>query len=222
VQQAADRPDGFSPNVLLRPVVQDTLFPTICYVAGPNELAYLGQLRGVYDHFGVPMPLMYPRATATLMDSAALRFLTKYKLPLEALQAQDEAALNELLKSQIPRVVEDSVSEASRTIEAQMAHVVRAMPALDPTLEGAARSTLQRMQHDLQTLHTKLIQAAKRRDETLRRQFIHARALAFPGGHAQERTIGFVSFLNQYGPALVERLDEALPLDMGRHWIVTI
>ena len=103
-----------------------------------------------------------------------------------------------------------------------MARLIQAMPALDPTLEGAARSTLERMQRDLQTLHGKMIQAAKRRDETLRRQFIHARALAFPGGHAQERTIGFVSFLNQYGPALVDRLDEELPLDLGRHWIVTI
>ncbi|PYR56881.1 MAG: bacillithiol biosynthesis cysteine-adding enzyme BshC [Acidobacteria bacterium] len=222
LQQAAERPAGFSPNVLLRPVVQDTLFPTICYVAGPNELAYLGQLRGVYDHFGVPMPLMYPRATATLLDSAAVRFLTKYKLPIEALQAQDEAALNELLKAQIPPIVEDSFADASRTIDEQMTRLVQTVPALDPTLEGAAKSTLGRMQHDLQTLHGKVIQAAKRRDETLRRQFMHARALAFPDGHAQERTIGFVSFLNQYGPALVERLDEELPLDMGRHWIVTI
>jgi bacillithiol synthase len=222
VAQATERPTGFSPNVLLRPVVQDTIFPTICYVAGPNELAYLGQLRGVYAHFGVPMPLMYPRATATLLDSAALRFLTKYKLPLEALQAQDEAALNDLLKAQIPQVVEDSFTEAAQAIAVQMTRVVQAMPALDPTLEGAARSTLERMQRDLQTLHGKMIQAAKRRDETLRRQFIHARALAFPGGHAQERTIGFLSFLNQYGPALVERLDEELPLDLGRHWIVTI
>ena len=90
------------------------------------------------------------------------------------------------------------------------------MPALDPTLEGAARSTLGRMQHDLQTLHGKMIQAAKRRDETLRRQFMRTRALAFPGGHAQERTIGFVSFLNQYGPALVDRLIEELPLDLGQ------
>ena len=222
VEQATARPTGFSPNVLLRPVVQDTIFPTICYVAGPNELAYLGQLRGVYDHFGVPMPLFYPRASATILDSAALRFLTKYRLPLEALQAQDEAALNELLKSQIPPSVEDSFTEASQAIEAQMTRVVQAMPALDPTLEGAARSTLERMQRDLQTLHGKMISAAKRRDETLRRQFIHAQALAFPGGHAQERTIGFVSFLNQYGPALVERLDEELPLDLGHHWIVTI
>ena len=222
VRQAAEQPAGFSPNVLLRPVVQDTIFPTVCYVAGPNELAYLGQLRGVYDHFGVPMPLMYPRFSATLVDSASARFLNKYKMPLEALQPQDEAALNELLKTQIPAVVEESFDIAARTIDAEMNRVVQAIPALDPTLEGAARSTLSRMQHDLQTLHNKMISAAKRRDETLRRQFMHARALAFPSGHAQERTIGFVSFMNQYGPALIDRLDEELPLDLGRHWIVTI
>ena len=222
VEQATTRPAGFSPNVLLRPVVQDTLFPTICYVAGPNELAYLGQLRGVYDHFGVPMPLMYPRASATLLDSAAARFLNKYRLPLEALQPRDEAALNDLLRTQIPPAVDASLTEASEAVEAHMARVIHALPALDPTLEGAARSTLARMQHDLQTLGGKIIQAAKRRDETLRRQLMHAQALAFPGGHPQERTIGFVSFLNQYGPALVARLDEELPLDLGRHWIVTI
>ena len=222
LQQATDRPTAFSPNVLTRPIVQDTIFPTICYVAGPNELAYLGQLRGVYEHFGVPMPLFFPRASATLLDSAAMRFMTKYKLPIESLQAQDEAALNDLLRAQIPPAVEESFSRAENTIEAQMQQLIGAIPALDPTLEGAARSTLSRMQHDLQNLHGKIISAAKRRDETLRRQFMHARALAFPGGHAQERTIGFVSFLNQYGPALVDRLDEELPLDLGRHWIVSI
>jgi bacillithiol synthase len=222
LQEASDRPASFSPSVLLRPVVQDTLFPTVCYVAGPNELAYLGQLRGVYEHFGVPMPLIYPRSTATILDSASLRFITKYQLPLEALQPQDEAALNALLESQIPQTVEESYANAAATIEAHMSKLVEALPALDPTLEGAARSTLGRMQHDLQTLHGKMIQAAKRRDETLRRQFLHARTLAFPHGHPQERTIGFVSFLNQYGPAFVDRLDEELPIDIGRHWVVTI
>ena len=221
-EEARVRPAAFSPGVLLRPVVQDTLFPTVCYVAGPNELAYLGQLRSVYAHFGVPMPLMYPRATATLLDSASLRFLTKYQLPLEALQAQDEAALNALLAAQIPPAVGQAFADASEAIETEMAKLIAAVPMLDRTLEGAAKSTLGRMQHDLQTLHGKTIQAAKRRDETLRRQFIHLRALAFPRGHAQERTIGFVSFLNQYGPALVDRLADELPLDMGHHWVVTI
>ena len=221
-QRATEEPAGFSPSVLLRPVVQDTLFPTVCYVAGPNELAYLGQLRRVYEHFGVPMPLMYPRATATIFDAAALRFLNKYNVRLEALQARDEAALNALLEAQIPSSVEQSFRSASQAIAAQMGEVIHAIPAIDPTLEGAAQSTLGRMQHDLETLHTKMIQAAKRRDETLRRQFIHTRALAFPHGEPQERAIGFIWFLNQYGPALIERLDEELPLDLGRHWIVTI
>jgi bacillithiol biosynthesis cysteine-adding enzyme BshC len=220
--QAVSNPASFSPNVLLRPVVQDTLFPTICYVAGPNELAYLGQLRQVYAHFGVPMPIMYPRASATLLDSAALRFLAKYNLALEALAPQDESALNQLLQSQIPPVVEESFNDATRLIDEAMTRLMAAMPTLDPTLEGAAKSTLGRMQHDLHTLHNKMIQAAKRRDETLRRQYIRTRALAFPNGHAQERTIAVISFLNQYGPALVERLEADLPLDLGRHWVVAI
>jgi bacillithiol biosynthesis cysteine-adding enzyme BshC len=222
VAKATAEPAAFSPNVLLRPIVQDTLLPTVCYVAGPNELAYLGQLRGVYEHFGVPMPIIYPRASATLLDSAAFRFLTKYGVPLESLQAQDDSVLNALLASQIPASVNASLDAAGEGIERTLARVIEAMPALDPTLEGAARSTLTRMQHDLQTLRSKTIQAAKKRDETLRRQFTRTRALVFPGGEPQERAVGFVSFLNHYGPALVQRLDEQVPIDLGKHWIVVV
>ena len=222
VRDAAERPGGFSPGVLLRPLVQDTVLPTACYVAGPNELAYLGQLRGVYERFGVPMPLMYSRATATVLDSAAMRFLSKYNVAFEALMPQDDSALNDLLRTQIPPEVEDALVAVERALEERMSRVVAAVPALDPTLEGAAKNTLSRMQHDLQNLHGKTIQAAKRRNETLRRQFQRTRALAFPHGHPQERTIAFVWFLNQYGDAFVERLWQELPLDMGTHWVVTI
>jgi bacillithiol biosynthesis cysteine-adding enzyme BshC len=222
IEQSNDRPGTFSPNVLLRPIVQDTLFPTICYVAGPNELAYLGQLRTVYDHFGIPMPLMYPRASATILDSAALRFLGKYNLPLEALQQQDESALNALLAAQIPPAVDEALSAADRSVEESMTRVIEVMRTLDATLEGTAKTTRGRMQHDLQTLRAKTIQAAKRRDETLRRQYHRTRALAFPNGHPQEREIGFVSFLNQYGPALVERLHAQIPVDLGVHWVVVV
>ncbi len=222
VQEATDRPDGFSPNVLLRPIVQDAIFPTIAYVAGPSELAYLGQLRAVYAHFQVPMPLMYPRATATILDRAAVRFLSKYDLPLDALEPQDDSALNALLASQIPPHVDAAFDDVRSAIDARMARLIEALPAVDPTLEGMGHSTLKRMQQDLGTLHGKMIQAAKRRDETLRRQWIRTRALAFPEGHPQERAVAFVWFLNQYGPALVDRLWEELPLDLGRHWIITI
>jgi bacillithiol synthase len=222
VARIRQQPETFSPNVLLRPLVQDTLFPTICYVAGPNELAYLAQLREVYTAFGIPMPLMHQRATATIVDSNAMKFLTRNEIAFESLRAQDEAALNELLQSQLPATVEASVQEVLRAIEERMADVAREVTQIDTTLEGATRSTLTRMQDDLKKLHAKIIQAAKRKDETLKRQFHHARHLVFPGGHPQEREIGFIYFLNKYGPALVDRLAEELPVDMGQHWILTV
>ena len=103
-----------------------------------------------------------------------------------------------------------------------MARVAAALPALDPTLAGAANTTLGKMQHELQALRNKIIHAAKRRDETLRRQFTRAQAQAFPHGHPQERTLGVVYFLTRYGPGLVDRLLEDLPLELGQHWVITI
>jgi bacillithiol biosynthesis cysteine-adding enzyme BshC len=221
-REAKARPGGFSPNVLLRPIVQDTLFPTICYVAGPSELAYLGQLRGIYDAFGVPMPLFFPRSTATLLDSGATRFLAKYGVAFQDLRTPDESALNKLLESQLPASVEESLRDAAAQTQQSMARVVEALPSLDPTLAGAAKTTLGKMEHELRSLHTKVIHAAKKRDETLRRQFVRAQAQAFPHGHPQERTLAVIYFLNKYGPGLVDLLLEELPIDLGTHWLVTL
>jgi uncharacterized protein YllA (UPF0747 family) len=168
------------------------------------------------------MPLMYPRAMATLIDSATARFLSKYDLPFQDLQPQDESALNRLLQSQLPESVEQAVTGAQDAIRRSMQRVVEAMPALDPTLAGTAKTVLGKMEHELRGLQSKMIHAAKKRDETLRRQFTRAQAQAFPHGHPQERTLGVVFFLNRYGPALVDRLFEQLPLELGRHWILTI
>ena len=220
--EASARPGRFSPNVLLRPIVQDTLFPTICYVAGPSELAYLGQLRGVYEHFGVPMPLMFPRTTATLLDSGATRFLTKYGVKFEDLRTPDESTLNRLLEAQLPAAVEQSLKDATAQVQQAMARVADALPSLDPTLKGAAKTTLGKMEHDLQSLHSKVIHAAKKRNETLRRQFVRAQAQAFPEGHPQERTLAVVYFLNKYGPGLVDLLLDELEIDPSQHWLITL
>jgi uncharacterized protein YllA (UPF0747 family) len=64
-------PEEFSPNVLLRPLYQDLLFPTAAYVAGPGEVAYFAQLRPVYERFELPMPVVYPRKSVTLVNARA-------------------------------------------------------------------------------------------------------------------------------------------------------
>ncbi len=212
----------FSPNVLLRPVVQDRLFPTVCYVAGPNELAYLAQLKPVYGHFEVPMPLVAPRLSATLVDPAVMKFLRRTGLPLGTLQPQDESALNRLLGAQLPPGVEQALEGAAGAIHERMAAVAGAVAEVDPTLAGAAESTRGRMERDLGNLHGKIVQAAKRRHQTLRRQFTRAQSQIFPHGSPQERAVGGICFLNRYGPLLIDRLLSDTTLDTNRHWVITV
>lgn len=168
------------------------------------------------------MPLVFPRASATLLDSAASRFLARHDVALESLQPRDEAALNRLLEQQLPREVEEALDAVQDAVNQRMAAALAAVPTVDATLEGAARSTLGKMTHELSALRNKVIQAAKRRDDTLRRQFIRAQAQAFPDGTPQERAVGFVTLLNRVGPALVGILARELPLEMGQHWVLTV
>ena len=223
LERVRAHPVEFSPSVLLRPIVQDALFPTVCYVAGPNELAYLAQLRDIYAAFGVPMPLMYQRATATILDPGAMRFLARHELTLDSLRAQDESTLNQVLAAQIPPAVTAALEDATHASADRMDALAALIAQLDPTLEGAVQSTKGRVQDDLKKLHGKIVHAIKRKDETVRRQFKHAQAQAFPGGHPQERAVGFIYFLNKYGVnGLVDRLIDDLPLDQGTHWAVAI
>ena len=215
-------PVRFSPNVLLRPIVQDTLLPTVAYVAGPNELAYLGQLRRVYAAFDVPMPVIHPRASATIVDAATVRFLHRYDVDFAQLQPRDDAALNRLLALQIPEGIEQALAAAEQSAAGHLDAIGSAVPTLDPTLTGAVASTRSRLDRELRNLRGKIVAAAKRRDSTLRRQFERARAQSFPGGVPQERSIAGVYFLNRYGFALVDRLLADLPLDPGHHWLLTV
>jgi uncharacterized protein YllA (UPF0747 family) len=205
---------------MLRPVVQDALFPTICYVAGPGELAYQAQFGGVYAAFGVERPLFAARASVTVLDRPTARFLDRYDVPFEALAVTDESVLNRLVERVLAPEVGPAVAETERAIDDRMAALKSAAAAVDPTLAGAADTTATRMRHALDTLHRKIVRAAKRRDETLRRQFNHAQMVCFPNGQPQDRTLGVAAVINQYGPGLVDQLIDALPVDGGQHLVV--
>ena len=218
----SEAPERFSPNVALRPLVQDALFPTVCYVAGPSELAYQAQLGDLYRAFGAVQPLLYPRASITVIDSAAARFLERHPLPLESLQPQDESALNRLLESRLPPEIDAACQEISAAVREGTERIRRAIATVDPTLAGAIDTTVDRVGETIGTLQAKIVQAAKKKDETIRRQFNRTRSLVFPQGIAQERILGCGFFLNRYGVAFPERLIHVLPNSSSRHLVIAL
>lgn len=220
--EAETHPERFSPNVVLRPIVQDSIFPTVCYVAGPAELAYHAQLGPVYERFGVVRPLVVNRASATVLDGAAVRFLERSGLAFESLRGQDDTVLNRLLLDLMPAAVDTTFTDVRTWLDSLGPRLRDAAQQVDPTLAGAADTTVARIAETVKNLHGKILQAAKKKDETLRRQFVRTRALLFPEGHPQERHLNVAFFLNRYGPDLGSRLVDGLPVDTAGHLLLTL
>ena len=199
--EARSHPERFSPNVLLRPLVQDRLFPTACYVAGSERARLPGAARRHLSRVRRRSCRCCTRASASrLLDSAAARFLDRSRLPLEALHAQDESALNRLLEAQLPPDLERAISDlgarrrrpCGRDPDDGDRASIRRWPApwTRRSIGCATRS---------RACSRKIIQAAKRKDETLRRQFMRTRVLTFPDGDPQERGLTVPFFVNRYG-----------------------
>lgn len=221
LRMAAAEPERFSPNVVLRPIVQDTLLPTIAYVGGPAEIAYFAQLRGVYDCFGVPMPVVYPRASATLVEPRVRRVLEALRIQIEDFEDGSEAVLEGLHRRLAMRrdehEVEQRFNRARALLDDAVAAVAPAAEATEPTLARSVGSTRERLLQALAALETKVVRAQKRRHQNIRAQLDRAASHLVPGGAPQERVLSPIHFLNRYGPGLIPHLLESLSLDTAEH-----
>ncbi len=212
-----ESPERFSANVLLRPLVQDHLLPTISYVGGPNELAYLAQLGAVYDHFGVPMPLIVPRSSITVVEKAAAKFLSRHGLKLSDLRANDESVLNDILKDLAPPQLDEDLARARTCIQEITQTLEKDLAAVDPTLASTAKSTRGKLLHHLGELETKSRRAIKKKNDTLRRQFFSARTALFPNFDMQERQLSPVQYLAKYGWHFTDMVRESIDMEEPGH-----
>jgi bacillithiol biosynthesis cysteine-adding enzyme BshC len=215
-----DEPECFSPNVLLRPVYQDTLLPTLAYVAGPSELAYFAQLRGLYAHFGVTMPLVAPRASFTVVERSQARFLERYGVDLTRLNSDDESLLNEILRRHSPPRLEEDLTRANTCIQEITSALERDLAEVDPTLVHTVASTRGKLFHHLKELESKALRAVKRKNETVRSQFLSTRTALFPGFEMQERKLSSLVFLNKYGWHFSRMVEEGADPALKAHLLL--
>ncbi len=219
---AKEKPFLFSPNVLLRPIYQDTLLPTAVCVCGPGEIAYFAQMRGVYKKFGLPMPVIYPRKSLTLVERKIDRILTKYSLDIPDLWGGPDGIIRRLSENRIPESVGRALSLAASHLEQDFESLVREIAAFEPTLKESAHLARGKMDQQLRFLEKKIVRAAKKRNDIEVGQIRKAGDHLYPNGRLQERVFNIVPYLLKYGPAFLDKLDEAIDLDAYDHQVLTM
>jgi bacillithiol synthase len=217
IDEAAHRPDRFSPNVLLRPLYQDALLPTIAYVGGPGEIAYFAQMKGVYESFDLPMPIIYPRRSLTILEPPIARILAKYSLAVDAIWRDAAGTIDRLTEGLIPEAVRAGLARANEHLDADLEALKAAIAAFEPTLGEAAGQTQGRIRQQLEFLDKKVRQAAKKKDEIVRRQLQKAVDHIYPKGGLQERVFNVTPYLIKYGPSFLERLAGSIGVDTFDH-----
>ncbi len=210
---------SLSPNVLLRPAVQDTIFPTAAYVGGPAEIAYLGQAGAVYETLRKPPPPVFPRISATILEARINRALKKYQLDLSDVFRGRDFMLRRAVAS-VQGV--ESFDRVRDRITAELESLRPSLNAVDPTLAGALDTSRQKVLHQVEALRTKFVNAEARRNETLERHLDSIGNSLFPDKKLQERVVSITSFLVRYGPGFAGRLEEALSLDSTEHQVIEI
>lgn len=210
---------SWSPNVLLRPVVQDTLLPTATYVGGPAEVAYFAQAAAVYQTLDRPMPPIFPRISATLMEPRVARLMEKYGLELE-----DVFRGREHLRKKVVSAIQDdeAFQRLRKILETELESLRPSLNAADGTLSGALDTSRKKIVHQVESLHDKYVLAVSRKNETIERHMDSICNSLFPDKKQQERVLNITPFIARYGLSIIPRLMDCLRLDTREHQVVEL
>ena len=207
-------PDRFSPNVLLRPVVESAIFPTIAYVAGPGELSYFAQLGCLFESHGIVPPVVVPRPSVTLLDTRAAPALDRLGMEAEALSRPFRDVVADAIAAEMPATVRDALASARSAITAEFEQLAGAAASIDPTLRGPLIGSRNASLLEVLAAEKKITTQLRRANRTKIEQLRRAAALVFPFDKPQERVFGPLPYVAVYGRELVAEIEAALDMEL--------
>jgi len=221
LRQIAATPQDFSPNVLLRPVVQDYLLPTLAYTGGAAEVAYFAQAGVVYERLLGHVTPIVPRFSATVVEQKPKTLLDRYGLALPDAFHGEEVLREKIAARVLPAELQQAFDRANSTVQESLNAVREALARLDKTLVDAADNASSKIQHQLESLRARAARAELRQSEVVSR---HAQQLGnslFPNKTLQEREIAALYYLSRYGIEFLGTLYATLQTGCHDHQVVS-
>jgi bacillithiol synthase len=213
-------PSRFSPGVMLRPVVQDSLFPTICYIGGGAEIAYFAQNSEVYRILERPVTPIFHRESVTIIEPKHARTLENYELKFEDVFRGFDALLPEIIERVIDPETPRIFADVEERINTELNRLDRHLSSIDPTLAESLAKRRRKIIYHIGALRTKFERARIEKDEIADRRLHSLFTSLFPNGGLQERTLNFTSFANHYGLQFVDWIYESIDIDNKDHRVV--
>ncbi|MFN0279289.1 MAG: bacillithiol biosynthesis cysteine-adding enzyme BshC [Pyrinomonadaceae bacterium] len=219
---AKREPQRFSPGVMLRPVVQDYLFPTVCYFGGAAEIAYFAQNSEAYRILERPVAPILHRQSFTVVEAKHRRTLDRFELVFSDLFAGLEQTLENVGRRQLSSETATLFAEVEEKINIELNRLGQNLSEFDPTLAENLAKRRRKIIYHIAALNKKANLSALRKDEVIERQIRSAFNALLPKGQLQERTLNVNSFLNKYGSHFIDWVYEAIDLDKKDHHVVEL
>jgi bacillithiol biosynthesis cysteine-adding enzyme BshC len=216
---AREKPESLSPNVALRPIVQDAIHPTAMYVGGPTELAYLEQVAPAYAAFGIDPPAFTARPFVVLLEPKTKRALEVAEVSLEEVMREDFRAASHVVDATLEEQIDVARDHAVVALTQATASFASITTRIDPTLEKALGATRAAAEKGIDEFAKRLRSALKRRSQTEIDRLETARELVLPSRHLQERTLNVLYYINKYG---VDRCRHALERVDRSHGVLQV
>jgi bacillithiol biosynthesis cysteine-adding enzyme BshC len=219
-RELADMAERLSPNALLRPVVQDYILPTVGYVGGPAELAYMAQAQVLYQNLLGRMPVVTPRSGFTVLDQRAAKLMKRYGLSLTDLFHGEKILSEAISRKLVPPDLQNTFRETRKQAEDLAGRLKEELRTFDATLASATQKSAAKILYQLDKIERKTARESMRRDERAASDAAYLHNLVFPNKHLQERFYTILPFLARHGLDLIDRLYENVHLDCPDHLLL--
>ncbi len=219
-EMSETEPARFSPGVMLRPVVQDYLFPTICYFGGGAEIAYFAQNSEVYRSLERPVTPVLHRQSFTIVERKHARTLEKYGLEFSDLFRGEAELIPAIVDGFIDPATSKLFADSEEKINTELNRLDQALSAIDVTLAENLATRRRKIIYHIAALRKKYQFRRVEIDEIIDRRVRDAFVALLPNGHLQERTLNVVSFLDRFGPSFIDIVYDSIDLDDSGHRVI--
>ena len=217
-----NEPSRFSPNVLLRPICQDYLFPTAFYVAGPSEISYFAQIKPLYEFYNIVQPMVYPRSSATILESSIANSLEKYSVNINDIFIDIENIKKKIISSVEESSVDEMFNGISIQMESTFDQLKEKLLDVDKTIADSSNRYRDKILGTINELKSKAEKAQQKKYEVTLRQIDRTAVHLFPNSNLQEREINFLYFANKYGEEFLKKVFEELQINKFEHQIIRL